>query len=399
MLGQQRVAHAQDRLPVRRVGRLERQVALGVEAHRALGEVGRADDQQPVVDHHQLGVDVDRDLGMAGNLVDRIEDAQPVVAADAAQLLAELVAAAVHHPGLEEAFAQVGRDDHDLGPVVLGEARGQRLRDRRHGQILVLQIDDALRQRDRLEEQGLDLARLGLLAEARPGAGDRDRGVLEPGRDAVRPGRRAPRRRRVDALAGRALPALAGELLEAARGLAHDHQHAVVERPRVAPVGLVGPVLGAVPAPGREVEAAAKGERAVDHHQLLVLAGAGRVVAVELEAQPAQPAELAMRQELAVEREEHQPVPDQQADAQVVLRPQQVGEEAVERQVAAVGVEADLAADVPAEDEDAVAGPAQGLVERGVVGRAVDQQRRAPGPGQPPAGALAERGGDGLGGH
>ncbi len=173
---------------------LEREVDLGVEAHRAPGEVGRADDQQAVVDHHQLGVDVDRDPRLPLRRVHRVHDAQPVVATDAAQALAELVAAAVHHAGLEEALAEVGRDDHDLRPVVLGEPRRERLGDRRHGEVLVLEVDGAPGERDRRRGTAAWISRASAWrAEARPGAGDRDAArARHQGATPVGPGASAP---------------------------------------------------------------------------------------------------------------------------------------------------------------------------------------------------------------
>src|SRR5918994_1346150 len=80
---------------------------------------------------------------------------------------------------------------------------------------------------------------------------------------------------------------------------------------RAAPPGLVRSVLGQVPAAGREIDAAAEREPAIDNHELLVLAATGRMVAVELEAQPFRGLELQSRQELAVQSEKHRPVPDQ----------------------------------------------------------------------------------------
>ena len=75
MLPEERVARPQHGVPVGLVLRLDREIALGVEAHRAVRQIGRSDEQQPIVDDQQLGMHVDR--RSAGRRLRRSPDAGP----------------------------------------------------------------------------------------------------------------------------------------------------------------------------------------------------------------------------------------------------------------------------------------------------------------------------------
>src|SRR3546814_9245824 len=82
-------------------------------------------------------------------------------------------------------------------------------------------------------------------------------------------------------LAGSGLPAPAHQLAQRQRSLAVDHQLHVMEgtialAPRIAAPRIVERVLGGIPPSDRQVEAAGEGHGVVDHHQLLVMAGADR---------------------------------------------------------------------------------------------------------------------------
>ena len=77
-------------------------------------------------------------------------------------------------------------------------------------------------------------------------------------------------------------------------------------------------MLGTVPASGGQIDAAAEREAPVHHHDLLVMARGGRMVGVQdkVEATRLRHAELQLGQRLAVQAEEHRPVPDQDPDPQ-----------------------------------------------------------------------------------
>ena len=75
--------------------RIDREVALGVHAHRTVADVGRTDAQQTVVHDHDLGMDHDVDLGLA--LTHRgIEKANAIGDARVAKRIHEADAACEH---------------------------------------------------------------------------------------------------------------------------------------------------------------------------------------------------------------------------------------------------------------------------------------------------------------
>ena len=225
-------------------------------------------------------------------------------------------------------------------------------------------------------------------------------GVAPPGLDRVRPGAGVALGRGRRVLPGRLAPALQRQLLERRRGRAVDHQHRVVEgRGRCArepAPRLDRPVLGRVPAPGREVDAADEAEPAVDHDQLLVVAAARRVVAAQREAHPlvGQEAEPPPGQLLAVEAVGQDPVPDQDAELERGPLPGERVEEQVERPVVGVGLEPEVAADVPAQHQHAAPRLEQGPPQGREVGGAVDQRGGPERALEPPAGlaGLQDRG-------
>ncbi len=91
---------------------LDGEVALGIEAHRAVVEVGRAHPQQDVIDHHHLGVDID----VPAVLGDGAVEAEAIVPVRLAKLLHEQRPGRSHGLLLEPAGG-APRVDHDhLGP-------------------------------------------------------------------------------------------------------------------------------------------------------------------------------------------------------------------------------------------------------------------------------------------
>ena len=121
-----------------------------------------------------------------------------------------------------------------------------------------------------------------------------------------------------------ALPAVAAQLAERARGGAVDDRLHVVIRPirlaiGVAAHGLAAGVLGRVPAAVREIETADERDRIVDDDDLLMVRRAERMLVVEAEVQaPVRaPVELVERQPFAVHREHHREIPRQHVHLQI----------------------------------------------------------------------------------
>ena len=336
---------------------LDRHHDLGVQAHRAVGEVGRADAEQPVVDDRELAVDVDGGSGAVLGLDLGVEHPQPVRAERRAQPADEARAADVHHRRLEHALAARRSHDHHLerrgGARLLRQQNGQMI----DNEVLAFQVKGALGRGEGALEEPVDLPHRTRRRPDRPGARHRHLDVTQPGRHRDGPGRRRVlhRARGRHRLVGGEPPALARQRLEIGRDRAFQHQHQVVEGRSALPgcgraAGLVGPVGGEIPAAAGEVDAADEGEPHVDDHELLVLAGAGRVAVVEAEAHPragAQP-EAPLRQELAVEAVEQDPVPDQQPDLELRLGGGELVQEPVERRTAAIRLQHQIGVDVPA---------------------------------------------------
>ena len=269
--------------------RLDDEVALAVGPHRAVGDVGRADAQQPIVDDHHLGMDhhVDAALG-AVDLREGEEGA--VVEAGLAKRLDDAEAAVLHRHVLDEGMVALRRDDHRLEARPRDHAGDQGVGDRVAGEELVLQIDRPLGGRDHVGEQRLDLADGRRAVALRRGASDADGDVAELRLDARRPGVRITRRGICQGLAGR---------IDAAR--------------------VVGVVAGRVPAPDGDVEAARKGEPVVDDRDLLVLRGADRRLLVEgeLDLRRRLPLQGDADRRLALERIEHRGPPQEELDREI----------------------------------------------------------------------------------
>jgi hypothetical protein len=155
---------------------------------------------------------------------------------------------------------------------------------------LGLDVDEALRGRDQVDEQGLDLAHLAPVREAPAGPGDGDVDVAEGRLQLLGPvilalGRRGaveldPRRRE---------PAEPREVAEAL-GYSAVHRHDRVVPRLVDPARRRPPaprllvlVVARVPARSGDVDSPAKGHSVVDHEDLLMVARLARVRMVELE--------------------------------------------------------------------------------------------------------------------
>src|SRR5690606_15027629 len=204
----------------------------------------------------------------------------------------------------------------------------------------------------------------------------------------VRPGpRRPPPRGRAD----RVRPALASQRARRARAFAADDHLDVVEGRIRSPSGIdpwwiVGRMRRRVPAPLREVDAAAVGDRIVDDDDLLVVRTPGRMVVVEPEPQPAMraPVEARRGQELPLERIDHGEVPLEQIDPQLGTLahqriqewPQAFGHPVVRWLLPA---KPRAAVEVPAQHADGMARGEHGRADRAKVVGDIDDHRRAPG--------------------
>jgi hypothetical protein len=335
---------------------------------------------------HQLGVHVEAAaLGEARHV--RVVDVEAAVAVGGEQALHQARAQHLHGVLLEPAVAQQAQDQHHFRPVALGEALLHRRGDALRGEVLVLDVQRALRVRDGVEVQLLDLADRRRLSLRRHGARDADVDVAQVGLQLLGPGVVADAGR-LEALAGRRQPAVARDAGELARGIAVDCQHQVVERRvgflvRGAP-RVVGLVVGAVEAPHGEVDAADESDAVVHHGDLLVLAAGDRmgVVVAQVHAPVRRPAEPVQRREFAVGAEDHRVIPVQHVDVQAAAAPDEVVEEIAEQRRRAVlrhrvEVQARAAVEVPRQHVDRALRAQRGVVERAEIRLRVDQYRDA----------------------
>src|SRR5262249_32290101 len=150
---------------------------------------------------------------------------------------------------------------------------------------------------------------------------------------------------------------------------------------RIAAPRLDRPMLGRVPAPQREVDAAAIRDAVVDHDELLVVRGAHRQMGVEpdLGATALTPSEDETREQLAPGRLEQRVVPEHDRHFELVLAAQQELEQPAElarRAVAAVALahEARATVELPSQDEDRTFGLEQRGPQRAEVIRGIDER-------------------------
>ena len=120
-------------------------------------------------------------------------------------------------------------------------------------------------------------------------------------------------------------------------------------------------MVARVPTVSRQIDAAAKGQLIVNHHDLLVMAGAYWMVIIESEADAAwhTPSEPPPRQRFTLERVQRTVIPDQDVDTQVRTPLRDKGDQRIEpgRRVSTAepGREVDGRGDIPTEDEHRVA--------------------------------------------
>ena len=286
----------------------------------------------------------------------------------------------VHDGAFQKALAGERADDDDVRPVGPAKAGGDGGGDGGRGQVLGLDVERLSRRLDRPEHEGLDLAHgQGL----RDGAGKAERHVAPRGSHPGRPEPAGGRRRRGHDRRRprpRFPPAPERVRLQEAGGGTLDHQHRVVEGD-----AAVVRVALAVVAPVGEVDAAAKGQLAVDDDELFVPAGNDRALAVEAQMDPpGRPlVEAAAGPDAALQAVQKEPVPDEDPH----LQPRGRRDEAAQATIQRLAAHLDPAVDVPAEHEDAVPGPVECCHQRREVALAVDEQRRPARPRHALAGA------------
>ena len=179
-----------------------------------------------------------------------------------------------------------GVDDHDLRTIGLFEPSRDGLGDAVRGEVLALKIKKPLRRRDLLEKESLDLVDRLLVVHLRMGTGDGDVDVLERRPEPSRPAFDL-RLDRLELLARGTLPSIATGPGEGGGGRSTDRGRGVMpwivgRSVEIDARGIHVVVGRRVPARTRHVYPAAEGQAVVDRHDLLVMRGACRVMAVEL---------------------------------------------------------------------------------------------------------------------
>jgi hypothetical protein len=156
-------------------------------------------------------------------------------------------------------------------------------------------------------------------------------------------------------------------------------------------------VLGGVPAVGCDVDATGEGQAVVDHHDLLVVRAADRVVGVDTEGEPIRgaPVEQHDRLEPSPQRTEHAEVPLQDADLQPRIALHRDLQDAAQPVVPGATrpqrVEPDPGVEVPADEEHALFGAQDRTLERREVVGGVDEDGVPGGPLDPPAGLAGDQ--------
>ena len=263
-----------DIFPVRLGRRLEGEIAFGVRAHRAVVEVGRTDAQETVVDDHHLAVHHDG-AGLLPIPRRRIEKANPVHDACRHEFGDESAAAALHGLRFEPGRMHLRRDDQNTKLRHIEHPLRQQARDVDGAGELVLDIDEAVGCVDGRLEQPCDLVHAGFACGGDLGPGDAYRHSTRLHRHRGRPALARDCRALFDRAAGGPPPALR-HFGQTDGGFAIHHALHVVKRRiglavGIGPQRMMGVVRAGVPAPYGEVEAADKGERAVNDDDLLVL--------------------------------------------------------------------------------------------------------------------------------
>ena len=340
-------------------------------------------------------MDVDRLLAVGH----RPEDTEAAVLVGGPQQSEHPVSGAVHGLLLQSALRGAREHDDDLRAGGVAQPGGERLDDGPGGQVLVLQVDDLAGGGDRGQIQRLHLTDLALLGVQRHGARDPDIDVTQRRLQRVRP-RVLAGPDRIQRPTHSGAPPFAGQFSERPRRRPVDRDGDLVARRVVAaqypPQSVVVPVLAGVPSFGGEVDATAERDRVVDDQDLLVVHRSGGVRAVHREVQPpaAEPVHQRDRRDAVpevVERRQQSQVGLQEMDSQVGLLPEHPLQEGAQPvgagQRRAAPLQGDPGVEVPADQQDAVAGPQHGRLGMTEVVGAVDDACQSVGGFHAPAGA------------
>ena len=162
---------------------LNHYVALRVGAHRAIVDVGGADTQQLVVDHHDLGMNHGVG-GLAPALHMGEQQFDAVLQACFGECAHEPDAAVSHGASFHPALVVLGSDKQDLQLRPFPHAIDKSFGDKAGGKKLVLDVDGVLGRVDRVEEQSFDLPHFGGILHKGMRARNADVDVLKIGRHA-----------------------------------------------------------------------------------------------------------------------------------------------------------------------------------------------------------------------
>jgi hypothetical protein len=358
--------------------RLEEHVALGIETHRPVVQIRRSHARDAVVGDRDLRVD----LHVHALPRARVVDAQASVRVGREQPLEQSRAQHAHRRLFEPARARMRDHDDDLGAVRARERLGHRVADEAARQVLVLDVERALRRADQVDPCARDLGHRVAAAIGGLGARDRELDTLDVGLHDVRP-RIALRVHGTAEATSRAPPALPCELAQRCRGGAvADELDVVIRRihatPAVDAARILRQMLRGVPARVRHVHAPDERDLVVDDHELLVMGSRERMARVEpeVDAPVRVPAEANDRQQLAIERVQHREVPLEHPHVQrAAARRQRVEQrsELARKRRFAVVEQACAGVDVPAHDRDRTLRTRERVDERAVVVLRVDQ--------------------------
>jgi hypothetical protein len=186
--------------------------------------------------------------------------------------------------------AQEARHQHDLGAVGLGQACCERIGDLLRREILVLDVDIALRARDHVEIQAFDVIHCRRAVAGGCGAGQAEVRIGQVGHQGVGP-RIATHVHRLQTLVRRSPPACARRFGERRGSFTIDARHDIVHRRIGLAVEHAARLLRtmgrSVPALAGEIQSADESDAIVDDHDLLVMRSRQRMRVVEAEVNAA----------------------------------------------------------------------------------------------------------------
>ena len=252
------------------------------------------------------------------------------------------------------------------------------------------------RRADAREIERLDLADLYFPAIGGRRTRDGDVDVGQGDRQAFRPGVRS-RRRHGEPLAGRPEPAVAGKLAQSPGSRAIDRGRGImpgaVKPAARQPAAAISWLMSArVPTCAGDIDAAAEGDRVIDHDDLLMMGGARRMVSVRLKMHPAveDPFQDEKRRRAAHQGAHQAEAPRQDIDLQTGSPPDDPIDQPAEPVRAGLRrpgrLQLRARVEIPADEIDGMARLQHCRLELGKVIRCIDNLGKAPRPLDAPAG-------------